>query len=241
MGRHTHGFFYRERYLVFVYLQGFSVKAGVSTGVVFKRSHGTAYFDRGALADRLSGFAGIYKGDLVSVIRECLGYPKEVLGALGCRDTRPLGKSALGGPNRCVDVFRSSLGDLRQGFFRRGVFPYGVSAALRFPFPAVNEEIAPYFRTGHSLRIITDSSLYVSAREQLDIRCLVSESVIRCVQMPKKTRAILTELRPPLLNQLLLSVSEKLPVLQESSYARLLRKTTGKRMDAIRNRLSNAP
>ena len=58
--------------------------------------------------------------------------------------------------------------------------------------------------------------------------------------MPKKTRAVLTELRPPLLNQPLLSVSGKLLVLQESSYARLLRKTTENRTDAIRNRLSNA-
>ena len=139
---------------------------------------------------------------------------------------------------RCLPVLP---GRPPPGVFPSRGFPLRSKRRFAVPFPAVNEEIAPYFRTGHSLRIITDSSLYVSAREQLDIRCLVSESVIRCVQMPKKTRAILTELRPPLLNQLLLSVSEKLPVLQESSYARLLRKTTGKRMDAIRNRLSNAP
>ena len=53
--------------------------------------------------------------------------------------------------------------------------------------------------------------------------------------MPKKTRAVS---RLPLFDQLLLSVSEKLPVLQDSSYARFLRKITENRTDATRNRLS---
>ena len=65
--------------------------------------------------------------------------------------------------------------------------------------------------------------------------CLVLESVIRCVQMPKKTRAVS---RLPLSDQLLPAVSGKLPVLQESLYSRFLRKTTESRMDATRNRLS---
>lgn len=56
--------------------------------------------------------------------------------------------------------------------------------------------------------------------------------------MPKKTRAVS---RLPLLDQLLPPVSGKLPVLQESSYARLLRKTTENRTDAVRNRLIKAP
>lgn len=53
--------------------------------------------------------------------------------------------------------------------------------------------------------------------------------------MPKKTRAVSGL---PLLDQLLPAVSGKLPILQESFYARFLRKTTENRTDATKNRLS---
>ena len=88
---------------------------------------------------------------------------------------------------------------------------------------------------------MTDSFLRISARGQLDV-------LPSCFGVGKKVRsnagknkgAILTELRssPSLVKPVL--PAERLPVLPESLYACLLRKTTEKKADAVRSRLSKA-